>query len=206
LANPDSLTAAARMVMAALARTPTRHSRRQQRLRDAVERAADALIEAGAHDAASELIAALDALDGDWDLEPGDEDCSAHAEDDDRPRRVLVSNWAVETAELFDLEPNIVAPHWGGNRFLSDGDKNAPLRLWRNSLKRDRGEPPPQEIETRHPDSPVAPIPFRRVTELTVIGTGRRQWAVEMVHETWSIYLAFFDTREAAERRLADYE
>lgn len=50
-------------------------STREERLLDAVEHAADVLIDKEQHDAVQYLIGRLDSLDGDYDLEDDSEDC-----------------------------------------------------------------------------------------------------------------------------------
>lgn len=133
----ETLPHAASVVLAALQRS---RSWRGYRLREAVERAIEILVTLELHGAAQELIARLDAFDGDCDLEEGDNDCSYAAEDDDEPRRYFAHCVPGPAAELFDLEPNIVAPHWHGNGLLNDGVKGLSLRQWRHGMKRERDQ------------------------------------------------------------------
>jgi hypothetical protein len=187
------------VVIAALARAQARPETRlrffrRQRLREAVERAIELLTDLGQHAAAQELIARLDDLDGNPDLEDDNEDCCPAYDDWGGDPRM--SSCFQIHPDPYEAEEGCHVPHvddqrrWTGTRFYDfDSDEKPPRR---------RKAPEPRV-------TPKSKYPFREIAEITVTGTGRRQWAIVVVHESWSMFTEFFDTLAAAEKRLADW-
>jgi hypothetical protein len=158
---------------------------RGERLREAIEQAIDGLVDLGQHDAAQALIDRLDAIDGNPDLEDDNEDCcsayedyASHVAPCDLVRVVGVP------AHDPDFEPRC-SPH------VED------QRLW-TGPRQQQPEPEPA------PTPRTSKYPFRQLYEGKT-DKGTPQWAIQVVHETWSFFLEWFDTREAAEKRLADW-
>jgi hypothetical protein len=83
--------------------------------REAVERAIQALVDLEEHDEAQALIARLDALDGDWELEDGDMDCCSANDDYSSNFAPCDSAWRVNPTHDPDFEPH-TRPHVADQR------------------------------------------------------------------------------------------